>query len=848
MSGSAAGDSAAATDQDGHCKVHTSIKLRHRKRNGEWTQLMKGCPLCSADDDDSTWSSSKDGCSPRSNHPSSPTKITLQRKRLPSVSPRTSRFKECKDDELYPGAAAAPSPRSINGCIVIDDETTEASSEDNSAQARQLRVRVTSSKLPPLPFSQEKVGESAAPCAGEAESKANLVDKPECASSLEQLITERKEKIRELRIRRLVPPSQRYQPAATSGEETGEERGTIRNSKDFHYSEASHHMGNVVSNLRPTSNVPESVTIDKIDKICQSNNKKWNSSFHSAATEQVGNISSDDGEGSHHMGRVISSFHLESIKHENNLTANGGEMQVINVPPNTDSEQPTSKGSDQGSNEQRFEASSLDISYDSFVEQMGGDLRRGQSTQRATEFLREKTDKSRREDVELGRASSGDITVVQGNTSSNKQSVPAPPNRPVIEVHVRSPERRDDLHKATRNILSSVDVEHAVRRKHGITGSSESVTKSHSFGDDHQARKGGQVTTVPGLPRSASFDNIQWNNDPPKRYIKNKSAGNEQYESWRQPALNQSNIVKDINNRLDSLHIGPAEGSRKSTKRRVREREQVVVRDVSSDEEGDECFRRGDVSHGQEPPGRRSSVKMQDKRKDAKKSSAHHTKAGHHMPDVAYSDEESDSSYDTLVNEGLDDYITAFGQVDESSPQVTRERKRLRLYNKRQEKEHSSEPLAGNISRTSYACSGKEVRSSSSERKPCAERATQKYPPPPPRRLSRSRKETRSPHSSSRKAGPTRSADAKSSHNDRHSESSPLVLPPPPPHPPKYDGGYERQASDSSQESEKIFNQVDSHGCCIRHPHVQLRRKRRLGGWKKARWKTIMMNCTEWLV
>jgi len=49
-----------------------------------------------------------------------------------------------------------------------------------------------------------------------------------------------------------------------------------------------------------------------------------------------------------------------------------------------------------------------------------------------------------------------------------------------------------------------------------------------------------------------------------------------------------------------------------------------------------------------------------------------------------------------------------------------------------------------------------------------------------------------------------------------------------------------------TQESVKTFCQYDAHtGRCIHHPHIQLRRKRRLGGFKKGQWKIISMNCTE---
>ena len=89
------------TTDDGHCQIHTTIQIKRRMRNGEWLHLMKKCPLCTADDDDSVWSSYSGGsstCSPRLNRISP--RLQMRKRLASSVGPTIpSRFKESKDGD-----------------------------------------------------------------------------------------------------------------------------------------------------------------------------------------------------------------------------------------------------------------------------------------------------------------------------------------------------------------------------------------------------------------------------------------------------------------------------------------------------------------------------------------------------------------------------------------------------------------------------------------------------------------------------------------------------------------------------------------------------------------------------
>lgn len=134
-----------ATNESGQCIVHTSIQLTRPSRNGCWV-YMKDCPLCSAYNDNSSNSGSI---------------MTTPRK--------TSRSEEQKDDD-----PPSLSPTDVNLIPTTDQ-------------------RLTAATFAPLPLTMTLHPQS---------------HKMARASSLKQLVLRRKEKVHELRMRMLVPPSQ----------------------------------------------------------------------------------------------------------------------------------------------------------------------------------------------------------------------------------------------------------------------------------------------------------------------------------------------------------------------------------------------------------------------------------------------------------------------------------------------------------------------------------------------------------------------------------------------------------------------------------------------------------------
>jgi hypothetical protein len=54
-----------------------------------------------------------------------------------------------------------------------------------------------------------------------------------------------------------------------------------------------------------------------------------------------------------------------------------------------------------------------------------------------------------------------------------------------------------------------------------------------------------------------------------------------------------------------------------------------------------------------------------------------------------------------------------------------------------------------------------------------------------------------------------------------------------------------RRISDCSQESKLSFSKCDSQGRCVHHPHIQLNSKHVFGGLTNRKWKPLLINCTE---
>ena len=87
-------------NENGRCKVHPIILIKRRRRNGEWSQILKECPLCRADDDESVWSASCSSSSRTSR--SSDAQQQQHHRKWPPSPPQVSAFKESKEDEPSP--------------------------------------------------------------------------------------------------------------------------------------------------------------------------------------------------------------------------------------------------------------------------------------------------------------------------------------------------------------------------------------------------------------------------------------------------------------------------------------------------------------------------------------------------------------------------------------------------------------------------------------------------------------------------------------------------------------------------------------------------------------------------
>lgn len=928
---------------------------------------MKGCPLCSADDDDSEWSSS---CgSPRSTNTN---RVSQYRKRLPPLPhPLTpSKFKECKEDE--PSATSSPevfSPKSItDGCLADGEFVTDESDRSSepydvgSLRQKELKDRFCSAKLPPLPLTGHQsemdistVAHSPENNTQESEmvisTEAHFPENDACTSSgLKQLVQHRKEKIRELKIRRLVPPSQRYQNfnvvanisdashhmgslTKESGNTPPHSLHSVNTSRlgseslSFH-SEASHHMGNLTNEkleVRPKISFHPGSTIrtgnSTKDKVIDaggtpirsfhsgSTNRMENltgekpsdargrpkRSFHSGSTNRMGNSTKDKVINA--GGKPIPSFHSESTKRMGNLKGNSTKDQLFGAnqkPKVSFHSESTERNLKRGKH--YLNASSLEISYDSFVEQNG----------KVNRMLR--------------RVDSDEITVVSENTSSSNAQ-PIPPRLSSMESIPES-EIDSSIDSASNFDVATYDI-----WDNGSVGGS--THGSSANGRDDRYRGGGDVD-----PRRSNEIMTQTNS-----HAKKDLGGNEHHvRKSQQDATTQTAMIPpnsstfdDLNRQLQSLRLSVKNNE---TRLKNREGEKIVAEDVSEEEYCDDIQADAQHSVGSHIFGHTSVTSLEQ--------SEYHPNArpDANPPDVTLcSDGESDSScssYDTLAQEGLDDYWDSFDKTNLSSPQG-RERKKLRLQDERQERpcpygpyltrstnsnsSPSTEPISLNSSEikssssrdegirwsncssnppprsghsqsspstessspqhsemkhsssresrdeqshsssnpstrscTSYSLSSTESiispRSSERKRDPQKDRGMPQSnsPSDPSARNhdshtpSRKRRSSRLAHE---KRGPGSSVDRYSSSSQSDAKSRSSAHTDPIPTSQGRESGYIRQESDSSQESMKTFSNCDAKGRCIHHPHVQLRRKRRLGGWNKGKWKIIMLNCTE---
>ena len=199
-----------ATNDSGQCKVHTSIQIKRLNRNGDWVCVMKACPLCSA----------CDGNSPK----------TSSRLTTPSM------FRKPKDDEL-----PSRSPTNVNNWAMRSpyagfDQTP-------------LTGKFASAMFPPLPLTMQATESTT--ISQPVIANMHLQEKQMARlSRLHQQVLDRKEIMRELKIRSLVLPSQRYAGSdvdcriqTTEVKHSSSNMASNCESASTFYSEASYYSG-----------------------------------------------------------------------------------------------------------------------------------------------------------------------------------------------------------------------------------------------------------------------------------------------------------------------------------------------------------------------------------------------------------------------------------------------------------------------------------------------------------------------------------------------------------------------------------------------------------------------------
>ena len=268
------------TNDSGQCRVHTSIQIKRLNRNGEWRSVMKACPLCSAYD---------------GNSPKSSSRLTT-----PSM------FRKRNENEL-----SSRSPTDVNNWAMRSPYA--------GPDQTMLRQRVPSATFPPLPLTMQAIESTtiSQPVMASMHSQEKNMAR---LSRLHQQVLDRKEIMRELKIRSLVPPSQRYAPnnvkhASSNMASNCESASTFYSDASYHsgklnkeiftssfHSDASHHSGKLTNDNVPCDDeysrpsmillIPKSTetSLDSfVEPTCHSMGLRGNSLYHSANTLRAGN-------------------------------------------------------------------------------------------------------------------------------------------------------------------------------------------------------------------------------------------------------------------------------------------------------------------------------------------------------------------------------------------------------------------------------------------------------------------------------------------------------------------------------------------------------------------------------
>jgi len=846
------------------CTIHPSIQLKRRRRrrttnnnnntnddkssnddNEEcWIQLIKECPLCTADDDDSVWSGRTSGsvsrCS-RSTSSSSSSNKTLQ------SSPKSSNNDKKKIYNSAPVNTPSPPPTAPRQILKRLSTTTttnttnsnnkeyipskfkeskdngEYDNEEDLSQIEQSSQK-DSYNFPSLPFTQEDHNDTT------TTSSIN-----ERTSSIKQMIQCRKMKLEELKLRssssnssnsRLTPPSQRYMNNKLSIEEEdslGEEQvASVKSSQRSFHSESTKCISNSTAITATKDTNEDTKDKTKPSSNNNSNNNMLETSFYSNVSHSCGSPQKDK------LALTVMP----------KLSRCNSDSTLSSTVKQRDDQRQHQHQQHQQHQQSYYNKSILDISYDSFVDEsvrqfFNYNTNTNDEVSASSSIVKEDSSRVMKEEEKDNTATKEEeqvscITLDVSNRSSDKEKndhidTTTTLKQQQVDSKKKSQPHSQQKHKVKRKAKSKDDLLNTAT--YDIWGSNSS----------NNCVEASQATTVTTTTDDVAADDkkelIQLSNKLyslvyPRRTntMENKNPRHPSVKQDTPSKKSMSNNMNDVNNDLQSMNIeeevdvsmnvSPTLSSIHDNNTRKEDAD-----DDSYENENDGYSISEESLLGEEPPGY-TSVNNKLKRYD-----------DNYNNEVSSTYTQDDPPGDNMSTDS-DYYYTR------SSPGVSTTTSSSDSYSLGFDDYATNNPRGG-VSHYSMECSSDESRRSSRSSHPDErrrERSRDNHPNNPSilrnsisskSRSSSSSKETSriDRETTSRRSNSTGSSSiAKSKSSSKGSGSSTV----------------------RTQESVKTFCQYDPHtGRCIHHPHIQLRRKRRLGGFKKGQWKIISMNCTE---
>ena len=916
------------------CTIHPSIQLKRRRRcrttnnndksndksnikedNEEcWIQLIKECPLCTADDNDSVWSGRTTGSylsrsskssgsssrnttlrsSPKSsssndkkqiynsapvNTPSPPP--TAPRQLLRRLSPSTtnnttnsnskecipSKFKESKDNGEYDNKEDLSQIEQQS--LKNNKDYSQDTQNDNNMEGDRY-------SFPSLPFTQEDYNDTTT-TAATATSNNSSSSMNERTSSIKQMIQHRKMKLEELKLRRSsnssnstgrLPPSQRYMNSKVSIEEEdslGEDQeqvvlvsSSVKSSQRSLHSESTKCISNSTTartmrkdhaSAKDTNVDTTTSSSDDDDTKPSSSNNNSNNNNNMLETSFYSNVSHSCGSPQKDkltLLPVLPNNQQEVVSNQKKLSRCHSDSTLSSSTVSTVKRDDKQHQQQQQQQQQQsyYNKSILDISYDSFVDEsvrqffnyhtstandevscdMKEDMKEKEEEDCRSDMKEEEKDNTATKEEEQVSC----ITLDISNRSSDKEKN----DHFDTTTTTLKQQQVDSKKKSQQQSQTHSQQKHKVKRK---AKSKDDLLNTATYdiwgSSSNNCMEVSQATTVTTTTDDVAADDnkelIQLSN---KLYslVYPRRTNTMENKNPRHPSVKQDTSSKmsmsnknDINNDLQSMNIeeeveegvsmnvSPTLSSIHDNNTRKEDAD-----DDSYDNDNDGYSISEESLLGEEPPGY-TSVNNKLKKYDD------------------YNNEVSSSSYTQDDPPGDNMSTDSDYYYTRSSPGVSTTSSSDSYSLGFDDYATNNQPTGG-VSHYSMECSSDESRSRSShpdERR--RERSRDNHPNNPSilrnsisskSRTSSTSKET-SRTDTSRRSNSTGSSSISKSKSSSKTNGSSTVR---------------------TQESVKTFCHYDARtGRCIHHPHIQLRRKRRLGGFKKGQWKIISMNCTE---